>query len=88
MYASSSGPMARGKLRVEATGDRTPPDELAEMLADPQLRFTLAPENVMKFVRVQGENRRRQDDARLVERPVFSRGSFASGELTFAAARP
>ncbi|MGE5168821.1 MAG: hypothetical protein ACM3JC_00475 [Rudaea sp.] len=24
--------------------------QLAEMLADPQLRFTLVPENVMKFV--------------------------------------
>jgi NitT/TauT family transport system substrate-binding protein len=43
-------PRGAAAIYREATGDRMPQGELAEILADPQLRFTLVPENVMKFV--------------------------------------
>jgi NitT/TauT family transport system substrate-binding protein len=41
---------AAAQIYLQMTGDRsTPVEDLAKMLADPQLRFTLTPENVVKF---------------------------------------
>jgi NitT/TauT family transport system substrate-binding protein len=47
----NANPGEAAGLYVAATGDRTTSvDRLAAMLTDPQLRFTLVPQNVMKFV--------------------------------------
>jgi NitT/TauT family transport system substrate-binding protein len=41
---------AAAQIYLQMTGDKnTPVEDLAKMLGDPQLRFTLAPENVVKF---------------------------------------
>jgi NitT/TauT family transport system substrate-binding protein len=42
-------PRGAAQIYVAMTGDRTPVDDLVAMLREPQLRFTLTPENVMKF---------------------------------------
>jgi NitT/TauT family transport system substrate-binding protein len=41
---------AAAQIYLQMTGDKnTPVEDLAKMLGDPQLRFTLTPENVVKF---------------------------------------
>jgi NitT/TauT family transport system substrate-binding protein len=42
--------LAAARIYLEMTGDRsTSAEDLAKILADPQLRFTLTPQNVLKF---------------------------------------
>ncbi len=48
---------AAAAMYIKVSGDRSKSaDELAKMLADPQLRFTLTPENVLKFTAFKSRN--------------------------------
>ena len=48
---------ATAAMYIKVSGDRSKSaEELAKMLADPQLRFTLTPENVLKFTAFKSRN--------------------------------